>query len=181
MWHLVLMSWEWVVAPASTAVVALAGIGATMRTAAQGRQHAVELATLNHRRERDERVRQDRLQVYADALAHAVDEQRDRDAVWASDGEHQYKLSREPAGAPLSLASTDEITVRMRLLADEDVEAAWAAFVRARDDLYFWADVERGAPDEEPDDAVLRALHDAIDRLKVVCRQSLERDEVPQT
>lgn len=175
------MSWEWVVAPAITAVVALAGIGATLRTAAQGRQQAVELAQLNHRRERDERVRQDRLRVYADALAHAVDQQRMRDAVWASDGEHQYKLSREPAGAPLSLASTDDITVRMRLLADEDVEAAWTAFVRARDDLNFWADVERGAPDEEPDDAVLRPLHDAIDRLSVVCRQSLERDVVPQT
>ena len=167
------MSWE----SAATVLVALAGLGATVLTAAQAREHAERLAAQSHRRERAERVRQDRLGVYADALGHAVDQERRLNAVWAYDGESGFELSPQPAGAPLSLASMDEITVRMRLVADEDAEAAWAAFVRAWDGYHFWGNVEGGPPDEDPPETVVQPLRAAIDALKLECRRSLEQDE----
>ena len=80
------MAWEWV-APTGTVVVALAGIGATLRTAAQGRAHAERLATENHTQAHQEMLRRERLQVYALALAHAVDQERKLNATWASYGE----------------------------------------------------------------------------------------------
>jgi hypothetical protein len=110
------MVWDW-----DTVVVALAGIGATVLTAGQARKHVERLATENHRQEHERRIREDRLTVYADALAHAVAQERKLDAVWESDGERSYNMSPQPPGAPLSLVSMDAITVPMRLLADGDV------------------------------------------------------------
>lgn len=167
------MNWEL----AATVLVALAGLGATVLTAAQARRHAERLAAQGYRRERAERVRQDRLGIYANALAHAVDQERSLNKVWAYDGDSGFELTPQPAGAPLSLASMDEITVRMRLVADEDVEAAWAEFVRARDGYYFWGNVEGGPPDEGPPETVVQPLRAAIDALKLECRRSLEQDE----
>lgn len=168
------MASEWV-ASAGTVVVALAGMGATLLTAAQGRRHAEHLATENHRAARQEMLRQERLRVYADALAHAVAQERKLDAVWASDGETAYDLSPKPPGAPLSLAPMDEITVRMRLLADEEVEGAWVALVSAWESLHWWAENERsGDPGEDPPKEVLLPLRAAIASLKAACRQSLE-------
>ncbi len=160
----------------ATVLVALAGLAATVFTAAQARRHAERLAAQNHRRERAERVRQDRLATYADALGHAIDQDRRLNAVWAFNGEQQFNLSPEPPGAPLSLAPMDEITVRMRLLADGDVEAAWGAYVSAWNGYHFWGNVEGGAPDEDPPESVVQPLRDAIVDLNVVCKQSLERD-----
>lgn len=168
------MAWEWV-APAGTVVVALAGIGATMRTAAQGRIHARDLATEDHKHVHEEMLRRERLKVYASALAHAVDQERHLDTVWESDGERAYALSPKPPGAPLSLTSRDEITLRMRLLADEEVEQAWAAFVSAWEGLHWWAELEyNGDPREEAPEHLTQPLRVAIDGLKTACRRSLQ-------
>ncbi|KSW29237.1 hypothetical protein [Cellulomonas sp. B6] len=114
--------------------------------------------------------------MYANALGHAVNEERRLNAVWAYDGDGGFELSPQPAGEPLSLASMDEITVRMRLVADADVEAAWAAFVRAWNVYYFWGNVEGGPPDQDPPETVVQPLRTAIDALKLECRRSLEQD-----
>lgn len=168
------MTWEWV-APAGTVVVALAGIGATMITAAQGRRHGEHLATENHRRAHQNMLRQERLRVYASALAHAVDQERQLDAVWASDGEHSFRLSPEPPGAPLSLASRDEITVQMRLLAEEEAQQAWDSFVAAWESLQWWAEVGRsGDPAEDAPEHLGQPLRAAISDLKAACRRSLQ-------
>lgn len=146
-----------------------------MRTAAQGRKHAEHLATENHRRAHEDMLRQEWLKVYANALAHAVDQERRLDAVWASDGETAFKLSPEPPGAPLSLASTDEITVRMRLLADEEVEQAWQAFVTAWEALRWWRELDySGDPNEGAPQDVIQPLRAAIADMKAVCRKSLQ-------
>lgn len=167
------MAWEWV-APAGTVVVALAGIGATVRTAAQGRRHAEHLATENHRRLHDARLREERLRVYADALAHAVDQERKLNATWASDGERAYDLSPRPPGAPLLLAPMDEISVRMHLLAEVAVERAWVAFVTAWEGLHWWAEIDHsGDPAEEPPTTIILPLRTAITDLKEACRRSL--------
>ncbi|MGW9467364.1 hypothetical protein [Cellulosimicrobium funkei] len=173
-WQIVPMVWEWV-APTGTVVVALAGIGATLRTGSQGRRHAEHLATENHRRARDERLREERLRVYAEALAHAVDQERKLKATWASDGEHAYDLSPKPPGAPLSLASMDEISVRMHLLADREVERAWISFVTAWEGFQWWAEVDySGDPAENPPANILLPLRTAISNLKDACRRSLD-------
>jgi hypothetical protein len=168
------MAWEWV-PTIGTVVVALAGIGATLRTAAQGRSHAEHLASEEHRRAHQEMLRRERLKVYADALAHAVNQERKLNAVWASDGEHGYDLSPKPPGAPLSLASMDAVTVQMSLLADEEAEQAWGAFVSAWEGLHWWAEVERsGDPGEEAPKELLTTLRLSIDRLKQASRQSIQ-------
>ena len=168
------MAWEWV-APAGTVVVALAGIGATLRTAAQGRTHAEHLATENHVRARKDMLRQERLKVYEGALAHAVAQGRRLDTVWASNGQDAIDLSPKPPGAELALISMDEVTVRMRLLADEEVEQAWAAFVSAWDEYHWWGNVEYGGgPDEEAPEHLVNALRKSIDRLKEACRASVQ-------
>lgn len=174
LWHLVHMTWEWM-ASAGTVIVALAGIGATMRTAAQGRSHAEHLATENHRRAHQDMRRQERLKVYANALANVVDEERRLDAVWAPDGKTAFKLSPEPPGAPMSLASMDEITVQMQLLADGEVEHAWRAFVSAWEALRWWGELESsGDPDEEAPEHLTQPLRVAIAEMKALCRKSLE-------
>lgn len=168
------MAWEWI-SPVGTVVVALAGIGATMRTAAQGRRHAEHLATENHQRDREEMLRQERLRVYEGALAHAVDQERKLDAVWASNGDHALKISPEPPGASLSLSSGDEITVKMRLLADEEVEQVWEAFVSAWERRRWWAEIEHsGDPDEDAPEELTQSLREAIAGLKTACRRSLQ-------
>lgn len=165
---------EWV-ASAGTVVVALAGIGATLRTAAHGRKHAEHLATENHRRVHQNMLRQERLKVYASALAHAVAQERKLDAVWASDGERAFELSPKPLGAPLSLSSMDEITVQMRLLADEEVEQAWVAFVSAWEGLQWWAEMERsGDPEEDAPGRLTQPLRASISGLKTACRRSIQ-------
>ena len=175
-WERTPMDWGWV-APAGTVVVALAGIGATLWTAAQGREHAERLAHLSHRREREEMRRKERLEVYADALAHAVELERRLDAVWTSDG--SYKLSPKPAGAPLALAPMDGVSVRMHLLADGEAERAWSAFVSALNDWQWRGEVEySGDPSESPPDHVLLPLRSAITGLKDVCRRSLQRSDL---
>lgn len=119
--------------------------------------------------------------MYADALAHAIDQERSLNAVRGFNGEQEFDLSPQPAGAPLTLAPMDGITVRMRLLADEDVETAWGAFVSAWDAYYFWGNVDGGVPGEDPPESVVQPLRAAIADLKVICRRSLERDDDPDT
>lgn len=168
------MAWDWV-APAGTVVVALAGIGATVRTAAQARSHAEHLATENHLRAYHEMLRGERLKIYEGALAHAVAQERKLDTVWASDGEGVLDLSPKPPGAELLLVSMDEITVRMRLLADEEVEQAWAEFVSAWDAYHWWGQVEySGDPDEEAPEHLTTSLRASIDQLKEACRSSVQ-------
>lgn len=168
------MAWDWVY-PVGTVVVALAGIGATLLSAAQARSHAERLATAEQERARQEMLRQDRLKAYADALAHAVDQERKLNATWATDGERAYDFSLKPPGATISLASVDEISVRMRLLADEDVEQAWHAFLCAWDELHWWAQHEHsGDPGEEAPERLTTSLREAIDRLKGACRSSVQ-------
>jgi hypothetical protein len=76
-------------------------------------------------------LRQERIRLYADALAHAVDLERRLDAVWAFGGDgSSFDISIRPRGGPVTLASMDEISVRMRLLADTEVAAAWKALKR---------------------------------------------------
>lgn len=168
------MEWDWLY-PVGTAVVALAGIGATLLTAAQARSHAERLATAEHEHAHQEMLRQDRLKAYADALAHAVDEERKLNATWATNGERAYDLSIKPPGAKILLASVDEISVRMRLLADEDVEQAWHAFLCAWEEYQWWAQHEfSGDPNEEAPEHLTTSLADAIDRLKGACRSSVQ-------
>lgn len=169
------MAWEWV-APTVTGVVALAGLGATLSTAAQARKHAEHLATENHVRARQEMLRQERLRLYADALAHAVDLDRRLNAVWASSGDGDtFDISIPPRGAPLTLASMDEISVRMRLLADEEVESAWMGLNTAWEARQWWAANEySGDPDEDAPSHLTAGLRAAIDNLKIICRRSLE-------
>lgn len=120
-------------------------------------------------------LRQERLTLYADALAHAVDQERKLNATWASNGEGAYDLSPKPRGGPLLLAPKDQISVRMRLIADEEVEQAWLALVSAWETLHWWAELEySGDPGESPPDNVLQPLRVAIAHLKDVCRRSLE-------
>lgn len=120
-------------------------------------------------------LRQERLKIYADALAHAVDQERKLNATWATDGERALNLTPKPPGASLSLASRDEITVRMRLLADEEVEQAWSTFTSAWEDLHWWVEMEYGGdPNEEAPEHLTTALRAAIDRLKEACRASVE-------
>lgn len=167
------MNWDWLDS-AGTVVVALAGIGATVFTGGQGRQHAEHLATEAHERRHLEMLRQERLKIYADALAHAVDQERRLNATWASDGEHALNLTPKPPGASLSLASRDEITVRILLLADGGVGAAWSEFTSAWEELQWWADmVHGGDPNEEAPENLTMALRSAIDRLKTACRASV--------
>ncbi len=168
------MAGEWV-APTVTGVVALAGIGATLRTAAQGRSHAERLATENHGRARQEMLRRERMSLYADALAHAVDLERRLDAVWATgpDGD-QVNLSIRARGVPLTLASMDEISAQMRLLADEEAEEAWAALNAAWEARQWWAENERGGdPHEDAPSELTEALRAAIVNLRIACRRSL--------
>lgn len=146
-----------------------------MLTAAQGRRHGENLATENHRRAHQDMLRQERLKVYASALAHAVDQERQLDAVWASDGERSFELSPKPPGAPLSLASRNEITVQMRLLADEEVEQAWEAFVTAWEALHWWAEVGySGDPSEDAPEHLIQPLRAAIVGMKAACRSALQ-------
>lgn len=120
-------------------------------------------------------LRQERLQVYVDALAHAVDRERKLDAVWASSGEHVFKISPEPPGSSSSLSPWDDTTVKMRLLADEDVEQAWEVFVSAWERWQWWAEVEySGAPDEDAPEELTQPLREAIATLKTACRRSLQ-------
>jgi hypothetical protein len=171
------MAWEWV-APAGTVIVALAGIGATLRTAAQGRIHAEHLATENYRRAHQDALRQERLKVYAGAMAHAVDQERKVNGIRTTDGEHAYDLSPKPPGAPLSLASMDEVTIQMGLLADGDVEQAWVALLSAWQDFRWWAENEHSGDTREhaPEDLEL-ALRASIDRLKATCKRSLMSEQ----
>lgn len=152
----------------------MAGMGATVRTAAQGRRHAEHLATENHIRSHQRMLREERLKVYAFALAHAVDRERKLNATWASDGERGYDLSPKPPGARLSLASMDEVTVQMHLLAEDEVEQAWVAFVSASESLDWWAANEySGDPQEEAPEKLEVSLRAAIDSLKDACKRSL--------
>lgn len=168
------MAWEWVTS-GGTVVVALAGIGATLRTAAQGRKHAEHLASEEQRRAHQEMARRERLKVYADALAHAVDQERKLNAVWATDGERGYDMSPRPPGAPLSLASMDAVTVQMSLLADEQAAQAWAKFVSAWEEMHWWAEVvHSGDPREEAPPELTTELRRSIDRLKQASRQSIQ-------
>lgn len=99
------------------------------------------------------------------------------DAIWASDGERAYNITPQAPGAPLVLASRDEIAVRMRLLADEDVERAWTTFVEAWTDLHWWAETDRsGDPAERAPEKFEVPLRAAIAGLKSACRGSLESD-----
>lgn len=167
------MACEWI-PTVGTVVVALAGIAATLRTAAQGRKHAEHLATENHKHADQDRLRHERLKVYASALSHAVDQERHLDTVWASDGERSIKMSPDPPGGPLTLAARDEITVQMRLLADEEVEQAWQAFVAAWEALQWWAEVgSSGDPSEDAPEHLSQPLRAAIADLKAACRASL--------
>lgn len=169
------MTWEWV-APISTVVVALAGLGATMRTASRAREHAEQLADKRYRQEREEQIRRGRLELYTRAMEHAVDQERQLETEWAFDGAQQFRLTPSPAGEPLSLASMDGITARMRLLADEDVEEAWARFAGAWSSFRFWADNLAGGPDHKAPEDVVRPLQEAIVGLKFACRLSLGLD-----
>lgn len=118
-------------------------------------------------------LREERLKVYAFALAHAVDRERKLNATWASDGERGYDLSPKPPGA-LSLASMDEVTVQMHLLAEDEVEQAWVAFVSASESLDWWAANEySGDPQEEAPEKLEVSLRAAIDSLKDACKRSL--------
>lgn len=169
------MAWEWV-APTVTGVVALAGIGATLRTAAQARSHAERLATENHGRAREEMLRQERLRLYADALAHAVDLERRLASVWVHGGDGQsYDISVQPRGGPLNLGSMDEISVRMQLVADAEVDEAWQELNTAWEARQWWANNEySGDPREDAPSELTAAMHAAIIRFKLVCRRSLE-------
>ena len=86
-----------------------------------------------------------------------------------------WNITPKPPGASLSLASRDEITVRMRLLADEEVEAAWRAFTSTWWELQWWADmVHGGDPNEEAPEELTTAVRNAIDDLKGACRASVQ-------
>lgn len=172
-WHVVSVAWEWV-APTGTVIVALAGIGATLRTAAQGRDHAERLATENYGQAHEEMLRRERLKVYASALAHALDQERKLNASWAVSGDRAFDLSPKPPGGPLSLAPMDDVTVQMRLLAEEEVEEAWMAFVSAWDEFHWWAANEHsGDPQETAPEELEVPLRTAINGLKDACRRSL--------
>ena len=152
----------------------MAGMGATLRTAAQGRKHAEHLATENHLRSRQSRLRDERLKVYAVALAHAVHRERKLNATWASDGERAYDLSPKPPGARLSLAPLDEVTIQVHLLAEDEVEHAWLAFVSASERFDWWAANEySGDPQEEAPKELEVPLRRAIESLKDACKRSV--------
>ncbi len=167
------MAWEWV-GPSGTVVVALAGIGATLRTAAQGRTHAERLASENHEQASQERRREERLQLYSHALAHAVDQERRLNAVWVSSGERHIQLSPTPAGGVPLLAAMDEVTVKMLLIAEDEVGEAWTAFVSAWERLHWWAANEHsGDPKESAPVDIETPLRASIEGLKNACMRSL--------
>lgn len=168
------MAWDWV-APAGTVVVALAGIGATLCTAAQGRKHAEHLATEGHDRAHEEVLRQERLKVYSDALAHAVAEERKLDAVWVVMGDRRHNFSAVRVGGELTLSPMDAVSVKIHLLADDEVERAWASYDDAWMNYHWWIDHEHtGDPAEEAPSDVVEPLRGAIDTLKASCRRALE-------
>lgn len=111
--------------------------------------------------------------MYAGAVAHAVDQERKLNATLVSDGEHSLSPPK-PLGAPLRLASMDELTVQMRLLAEKDVERAWVAFLSAMENLHWWAEIEySGDPRQDAPERVTTPLRAAIESLKDTCRRSL--------
>ena len=66
-------------------------------------------------------------------------------------------------------------SVRMRLLADEEVEQAWVALLSAWEGLHWWAETDySGDPREDAPEEVLLPLRAAIGRLKDACRRSLQ-------
>ena len=68
----------------------------------------------------------------------------------------------------------DEVTVKMRLLAEEEVEEAWTAFVSAWEGFHWWAANEySGNPQETAPAELEMPLRTATDGLKNACRQSL--------
>ncbi len=63
----------------------------------------------------------------------------------------------------------------MRLLADEEVEQAWEAFVTAWEALRWWGEVEySGDPNEDAPKHLTQPLRAAIAGMKVACRKSLQ-------
>ena len=168
------MTWDWI-ATMGTVVVALAGIGATLRTSAQGRKHAEHLATESHRRQRLEALRQERLRVYADALAHAVAEERRLDTVWAVGGGAAHNVSPSRPGGSLALTPMDAVGVRVHLLADAEVQQAWADFDGAWERYHWWgANEYSGDPNEDAPDELEIPLRAAIGGLKSACKRALE-------
>ncbi|WP_206680153.1 hypothetical protein, partial [Salmonella enterica] len=74
----------------------------------------------------------------------------------------------------MSLRSWDEITVKMRLLADEEVEKAWESFVSAWERLRWWAEIEyTGDPHEDAPEELTQSLREAAEELSTACRRSL--------
>jgi len=129
---------------------------------------------LSARKAKSESLRQERLKLYADALAHAITIERRLDAVWASDGEHSINISPSPTGGALPLAPIDAITVRRRLVANRRVEGAWAELVSVWESLLWWgANEAGGAPDETPPDGLEERLRAASVKLSQACKQDM--------
>jgi hypothetical protein len=130
---------------------------------------------LSARRAKQEALRQERLKLYADALAHGVSVERSLNATWMSDGAKAYDLSPKPAGGPMSLTPMDAITVRMRLVADETVEKAWAELIAAWSGWQWWGDNEwNGDLEENPPDDVVSPLRAAVAELTRACKRSIQ-------
>lgn len=95
--------------------------------------------------------------------------------MWMSNGSGEFKISPEPPGESLSLRSWDEITVEILLLADEEVEQAWEAFVSAWEHLGWWVETDHsGDPDEDAPEKITQSLREAIAELSTACRRSLQ-------
>lgn len=70
--------------------------------------------------------------------------------------------------------STDDVTIQMRLLAEPEVEDAWAAFVSAWEALQGWvANEYSGDPDEDAPEELMRPANESTARLKELCRASV--------
>jgi hypothetical protein len=148
------------------AVVGLAGIAATLAGALGG-------PALAARRARDEWLRQQRVDLYREAMlhahlmavgaAHATDETVD----W-----HRYTR-----GGAATLTPADEVSARMDLLAHTEVADAWRVLTEAQESLEWHVMEEIGDPFGEltDDNPHVVRVRQAVEAFQLICRSAVVR------
>ncbi|TFH68151.1 hypothetical protein [Cellulomonas sp. HD19AZ1] len=168
------------VAPVITGLVALAGIGATLATAAKGRAQAAQLAADRHQTERAEDRRRERITLFVDALAHVRHLERKLNRFWVGDSYNGYDASPKPAGPPMSLTPLDEVGIRIELIAPDAVQRAWVKFVEATESLGWWFETDwNGEADAKVPASVAKPLYASMRELRTACRHALQGDSAP--
>ena len=114
-------------------------------------------------------LRQQRIELYSDALVHAETVERERwRLITRYDGE-TYAV-----GGLATPVAADLISARMELYGDAEVRTAWQELRFARSRLKGRVEDDYGGgphPPLMPDDPDVRKLHLAIEGLSTVCRR----------